>query len=465
MQILLSDFKEALRRMPPRSRPAQWVSNLEAKFKEIISKPYSPSDYDTKLFKGSNRVLSVPTANDRLIQGAIQHRLGQEWLKLSTNDRKGGKGMHKVVKEIDDFISTTMDFSFFKSDIKSCFNTINQQEVLTLCSKKLNLNKDSWLYKSIVASVTKVSSGIPPGSPLSPTLLEIAMDNLDAAVSSNCNFFMRYADDILILGTKTQVEKSKTILIGELSKLGLSVNLEKTAEGEYPKRGFSVLGNSYPKVIDKSSVIFSTEVGSVAFGYKSIPEERKPIVAIDISKTAESYREDIRTNTKTYSWDHFLDLLVTGVRLPQLELLISPKVIKRSVWGQKLQLLKNDFVHEGFAKAIHSQLLKTYLSHVKKPYVEQGKIDIDQAMKVLRGLCITTELMECGKFPDSWSGAHQILEQGYMCLKEDNYKGYHDIISTLFKKEHKLRVENQHKLPPQMAYGELVMADRDPLSI
>ena len=102
--------------------------------------------------------------------------------------------------------------------------------------------------------------GTPQGSPLSPLLSTIVLDELDKELENRGHRFVRYADDATIyVKTKKaghRVMNSVTLFIE--GKLKLKVNLKKSAVDRPWKRkflGFSFTNGKEPKVrIAKESV-------------------------------------------------------------------------------------------------------------------------------------------------------------------------------------------------------------------
>ena len=132
---------------------------------------------------------------------------------------------------------------------------IDDKRILKLIRAFLNAG----IVKDLEYIPTKV--GTPQGSPLSPLLSNIMLDELDKELEKRKHKFCRYADDCNIYEkTKRAGERVFTSIKNFLEKrLKLSLNLEKSAVDFAWKRkflGYSFLGIKNPIIrISKQSLI------------------------------------------------------------------------------------------------------------------------------------------------------------------------------------------------------------------
>ena len=92
-------------------------------------------------------------------------------------------------------------------------------------------------WKNEFSESFKVDRGVRQGSPLSPFLFALVMDEVIEVINSlheGCEIkgtkvnIIVYADDIVVLGpTKRAIENMLKVLVQELKKRGLEVNKEK----------------------------------------------------------------------------------------------------------------------------------------------------------------------------------------------------------------------------------------------
>ncbi len=136
------------------------------------------------------------------------------------------------------------------ADIKSCFDEIDHDALMTLIERRVSDRAmlkllRSWLRAgSIEGGVySETELGAPQGSPISPLLANIALTVLDEALiraGRQTGKIIRYADDWVVLcPTRERAEMARSIAEEALAPLGLRlhpvktriVNLRKGAEG------------------------------------------------------------------------------------------------------------------------------------------------------------------------------------------------------------------------------------------
>jgi len=122
-------------------------------------------------------------------------------------------------------------------DLKSFFDEVNHDRLLSKLSKKLKDDallvlirrylKSGILEGGVMTLRTQVT---PQGSPLSPLLSNIVLDELDKELENRGHFFVRYADDFSIfVRSEIASERVKESISTYLTtKLKLKVNQEKS---------------------------------------------------------------------------------------------------------------------------------------------------------------------------------------------------------------------------------------------
>lgn len=89
------------------------------------------------------------------------------------------------------------------------------------------------------------NTGIPLGSPLSPLLSNVALNELDQTLDTAEHPLVRYADDFLVFGhTACECEEVRKVLDRVLAGLGLVLNLEKTRMVSFDE-GYCFLGTRF----------------------------------------------------------------------------------------------------------------------------------------------------------------------------------------------------------------------------
>lgn len=189
---------------------------------------------------GGKRLLGIPTVIDRMIQQAIHQVLSPlyevEFSPYSYGFRPN-KGAHQAIAKSLDYINSGYQ-DIIDLDLKSFFDVVNHDLLMSILYRKI---KDERLLRLIrkylktgimLGGATQERlEGTPQGSPLSPLLSNILLNELDKELTERGHRFVRYADDCSIfLHSKraaSRVLKSITKFIGQ--KLKLKVNTEKTS--------------------------------------------------------------------------------------------------------------------------------------------------------------------------------------------------------------------------------------------
>lgn len=127
--------------------------------------------------------------------------------------------IHKVVKRLVKFTrivskNYTKDCWVLKLDIKKFFASVDHNILMNLLKKKINDPDILWLLKEVIKSFP---TGIPLGNLTSQIFANIYMNNLDQFVKHKLKirYYLRYADDFLILGTKDETLRGYVEQIGQ----------------------------------------------------------------------------------------------------------------------------------------------------------------------------------------------------------------------------------------------------------
>jgi len=189
---------------------------------------------------GGKRQLGIPTVIDRLIQQAVHQVLqplyDYEFSDFSYGFRKG-KNAHQAILQALNYINQGYQ-DIIDLDLKKFFDIVNHDYLMSLLNRKI---KDRMLLKLIrrflQSDIMKGGlseqrrKGTPQGSPLSPLLSNIILNELDKELTKRGLRFIRYADDCSIfVKSKLASERvlNNTVKFIE-TKLHLQVNQQKTS--------------------------------------------------------------------------------------------------------------------------------------------------------------------------------------------------------------------------------------------
>jgi len=188
---------------------------------------------------GGKRKLGIPTVTDRLIQQSIAQKLNQIYDKEFSEYSYGfrpGKSAHQAVRQAERYINEGNKF-VVEIDLEKFFDKVNHDRLMQQLSRRIEDKRllkliRRYLTKGIMAEgvVNRRTEGTPQGSPLSPLLSNIVLDELDKELESRGHKFVRYADDCSVylqsMKAATRVLESLTGFIE--GKLKLKVNGEKS---------------------------------------------------------------------------------------------------------------------------------------------------------------------------------------------------------------------------------------------
>ncbi len=209
---------------------------------KVLSKEYWPQPIlgvEIPKGNGKTRLLGIPTVTDRLLQQAVLQVINVKF-EFGFSDNSFGfrpkKNLHQAVLKAQGYINEGFQH-IVDIDLKTFFDEVNHCYLLQLlyrkikCPDTLHLIR-KWLRSPILINgkLVKRRQGIPQGSPLSPLLSNIMLDELDKEIERQGWRFVRYADDFSIY-TKTKATARKagnTIYKYLKDKLKLPINRSKS---------------------------------------------------------------------------------------------------------------------------------------------------------------------------------------------------------------------------------------------
>lgn len=188
---------------------------------------------------GKKRLLGIPTVVDRVFQQALHQVLQPvfepDFQQHSYGFRPGRNAHQAIAQSLENINSGYKDI--VDIDLKSFFDEVEHYILLGLIYKKVKCRPTLKLLRSFLKApilingkLHKRKRGVPQGSPLSPLLSNILLNELDKELEKRGHRYVRYADDFSIY-VKSEMSAKRvgnSIFKFLRDKLQLPINREKS---------------------------------------------------------------------------------------------------------------------------------------------------------------------------------------------------------------------------------------------
>jgi len=222
---------------------AEWfISKGELLINDLLQGNYQPQavkQVEIPKPKGGIRKLGIPTVTDRIIQQAIAQVLNLIYEREFSGSSYGFRPRRNAImalRQASEYVaegrSVVVDM-----DMKSFFDEVNHDRLMYRLSTKIRDKTllrliRKYLQSGVLSSglISQRTKGTPQGSPLSPLLSNIVLDELDKELEKRGHCFVRYADDfsIYVRSQEAGERVKKSISTFITNKLKLMVNEEKS---------------------------------------------------------------------------------------------------------------------------------------------------------------------------------------------------------------------------------------------
>jgi group II intron reverse transcriptase/maturase len=219
------------------------------------------------------RKLGIPVVMDRVVGQSVNLELQDLFEPDFTPSNFGFRrhhSQHQAIRHVQDMVAQGYEWCA-SIDLKSFFDEIPHQLIFKLIRRKVADERLLTLIARALKAgvlvdgrVEKSDKGCPQGSPLSPILSNIVLNELDQELEKRGHRYCRWADDFLILVKSERA--ARRVLDGTVNyletELGLPVNHDKSQAARVKDVafvGFQILRGKI-RVSNKARVKFKNKV-------------------------------------------------------------------------------------------------------------------------------------------------------------------------------------------------------------
>ena len=253
---------------------------------------YIPKPGTTKM-----RPLGIPVVMDRIVSQSVNLVFEEIFAPDFTESNFGfrrGKSQHMAIKHVREMVKSGRIWCI-SVDLKSFFDEIPHDLILELIRRKIDDERLVTLVaRALKAGVIvdgkfeKTEKGCPQGSPLSPMLSNIVLNELDHELERRGLRYARWADDFIVL---VKSERAALRVMEGVTKylegtLGLPVNKEKSKVAmvkDISFLGFQITTQGKITISDKARTKFKEKVKTLTkrnnpLSMRRIVEELNPLL-------------------------------------------------------------------------------------------------------------------------------------------------------------------------------------------
>lgn len=198
---------------------------------------------------GGTRPLAIPCVADRVVQTAVAFTLTpllEPAMSPASFGYRPGLGVADAVARVVELRRDNRIW-VLESDVARFFETVPHSPLLELLEARAGDPRLTELVASWLDGAGAGGCGLLQGSPLSPLLANLYLDEVDHLLDCPDGRLVRYADDFVVLSRrKADAETAKERAAALLGERGLALHPDKTRIGCF-EDGFWFLGHYFIK--------------------------------------------------------------------------------------------------------------------------------------------------------------------------------------------------------------------------
>jgi len=259
----------------------QWLGGHQEELRvALLREKYSVSavrKVEIQKRTGGIRMLGIPTVKDRFVQQAIHQELNRYYDPYFSDNSYGfrpGRSTHQAIIQATHYIKEGNEW-VVDIDLEKFFDKINHDRLMQRLSKGIGDKRLLRLINAFIKTgimeggvVEQRLAGTPQGSPLSPLLSNIVLDELDRELERRGHHFCRFADDcnIYVKSKKAGERVMESIVDFIEKKMKLKVNRRKSGVrhcSDVKFLGYTLLPEGGIRIADKSLERLKEKIRSI----------------------------------------------------------------------------------------------------------------------------------------------------------------------------------------------------------
>jgi len=220
---------------------------------ELLEGSYRPGEIRRAMIPkagGGQRGLGIPNVIDRVVMEAVRQVLEplfEPSFHPSSHGFRPGRSCHTAIAQAKQYVRDGYEW-VVDIDLEKFFDRVNHQRLTARLARRVGDRRLLVLIARMLKArvvlpdgvVIGVDEGVPQGSPLSPLLSNIVLDELDAELARRGHRFVRYADDcnVYVASERAGVRVMASLRGFIEGRLRLNVNDAKSAVARPQDRHF-----------------------------------------------------------------------------------------------------------------------------------------------------------------------------------------------------------------------------------